>query len=146
MLILLVLVKWGLKIHSDASKLQDFPGKWGHWSQSWIPTESELLLRRRKRKMKLYGSEKRLSKLKRSANWCSVGFPNLQRKSSSAWAAPPSQCCEPVPGDRDYQDLNVFSSGAPCCAGKPNNPLIPCWSLQKLELWVGMGTGVIHMR
>lgn len=40
MLILLVLVKWGLKIGADAFQLQDFPGKCGHWSQSWIPTES----------------------------------------------------------------------------------------------------------
>lgn len=50
MLILLVLVKRGLTIHSDALQLQDFPGECGHWSQSRIPTKSMLLLRQRKQK------------------------------------------------------------------------------------------------
>lgn len=121
MLILLVLVKRGLKIHSDALQLQDFPGKCGHWSQSWIPTESKLFLRKRK-KIKLYGSKNCLSKLKLSAKWRNIGFLNLQRKSSSACAAPPSQCCQPALVDGDYQDLNLFSSGAPCRAGKSNHP------------------------
>lgn len=87
--------------------------------KSRIPTKPKLLLRQRKTKnLSLMAAKKNTFP---SSNWCNMSFLNLQRKSSSACVAPPPQHCQPAPVDGDYQDLNLFSSDGPCCAGKPNN-------------------------
>lgn len=92
---------------------------------------------KKNKKIKPYGRKPHLSKLKLSANWCNIGFLNLQRKSSSACAAPPSQRCQRAP--TDYQDLNLFSSGTPCRAEKPNNP--PNFTLKLAKARIGGRNG-----
>lgn len=74
-----------------------------------------------------------------SSNWCNISFLNLHRKSSSACAAPPSQRCQPAPADGASQDLNLFSSRAPCHAGKPNYP--PNFMLKLSKARVGGRNG-----
>jgi len=50
-----------------------------------------------------------------------------------------SQRCQLAPTDGDYQDLNLFSSGAPCLAGKPSNP--PNFTLKLAKARIGGGNG-----
>ena len=146
MLILLVLVKWVLKIHSDALQLQDISDKCGHWSQSWIPTESKPLLRKSK-----------IKKLSFTAP--NITFPGSNWVQTDAtlafWISKEVQClgCSAHPSAASWHPLMEITKISTCSPagphalqGNPATPLISRWSLQKLELGVGMGTGMIHKR
>lgn len=133
MLILLVLVKRGLKIHSDALQLQDFPGKCGHWSQSWIPTESKLFLRKRK-KLNFMAAKTACP----SSNWVQndvtlASWICRERAPALVLLLHPSAASQHWL--MEITKISTYSPAGPhAVQGNPTTPLISCWSLQKLEL------------
>ena len=146
-LILLVLVKRGLKIHSDALQLQDFPGKCGHspQSQSWIPTESKLLLRKIK-KLNFMAAKPTFP----SSNWvqtdATLAFWICRERAPVLVLLLHASAASQHPLT-EITKISTYSLAGPhAMQGNPATPLISCWSLQKLKLGAGMGTGMIHKR
>lgn len=109
-------------------QLQDFPGKYVYWSQSWILTEFKLLLRKREIKNKLHGSKICLSKLKLSANCSNTGFPNHREITSVVvLLLHPSATNQHL-----LMEITKIPAYSPCCAGKTQQ--FPKLKLKKARL------------